>query len=539
MTAWLLTLLLLQQQTVARDTPIPRAGTGARISGVVIGDDGSRRPVRHALVTLSGLSSDEIVTGDDGAFAFADLPAGRYGLAVSKPGYALSEYGSRPGRDIGVPVALGAGQQLTELQLRLARGAVITGTLIGAGGEPVSSVTVTASRINETSTKGQRALVDVGEAVSDADGVYRIFGLPEGDFVVTAWPEASKDDAAVYAPTSYPSAADIANAPLISVRAGDEHGGADITLGASQRAAVSGMVADGDGHPASGVTVTLSPASDAGISTAGHGGSLSVRTGGDGGFIFPSVLAGTYSVIASDNIGVEVSPTRTTPPARWARSEVSVYGRDVAGMNLMLRPAAPLKGRAIFNGGSTGGSASIWLTSALGSAARARPNEDNIWALTGVVPGHYTLTAAATAPWRMESATLGERDVTSTGIDVGLEAVTGLTVTFTDQSGGARGILTTAAGAPAPDFIVVVFSAERARWAAMPSSASPFVAPDTNGAWAVTGLPPGEYRVAAITDWMSFSRVTPALLEQLMPASAPITITSGGMTTIDLRVGGF
>ena len=64
------------------------------------------------------------------------------------------------------------------------------------------------------------------------------------------------------------------------------------------------------------------------------------------------------------------------------------------------------------------------------------------------------------------------------------------------------------------------------------------VPPDTNGEWSVSGLPPGAYRVAAITDWMTFSAVTPTLLEQLMASSAAIMIAAGETTTLNLRVGG-
>ena len=88
-------------------------------------------PVRHARVTLSGLSHVALITSDDGAFTFPNLPGGRYRLTASKPGYAPTPFGTRPGRDIEVPVALAEGQQIASLTIRLARGGVISGTLRG------------------------------------------------------------------------------------------------------------------------------------------------------------------------------------------------------------------------------------------------------------------------------------------------------------------------------------------------------------------------------------------------------------------------
>lgn len=418
---------------------------GARIAGVVISDDGARKPVRHAIVTLAGGASETMITGDDGAFAFSNLSPGRYRLSASKPGFPESPYGTRPGRDIAVPIALAAGQQMTSMQLRLARGAVITGTVIGATGDPVPGVTVIAGRITASLKSSGRALVGIGESIADEDGVYRIYGLPEGDFVVTAWPAASKDPATIYAPTSYPSTTSVGDAPLISVHAGDEHTNADITLRPSQRAAVTGVVIDADGRPAGGVRVLLSAADSGGISIA-DGDVISTRTGNDGTFAFAGVIAGGYTATVND--------TRA-----WAKTDIRVDGRDVAGVTLTLRPGTPPDASLDPSGGSA------------------------------------------------------------------------------SSTSGARGALTDATGAPATDFIVVVFPAERAQWAEL-QAVTRVVPPDTNGEWAANGLPPGQYRVAAITDWMTSSIVTPALLEQLMAASAPIGIAPGEMTTINLRVGG-
>ena len=346
MIAWLLAFTLLQQPA-------------ARISGVVVTDDATRAPVRHALVTLSGAASDTMITDVDGAFVFADLRPGHYHVVASKPGFAEAEFGARLGRDIGTPIAVAAGQQVTSLQVRLPRGAVITGTVIGRNGEPAPAMTVTALRLDRSLIGSARALTTIGRAMSNIDGVFRLYGLPDGDFVVMARPDAPTDDAAGYAPTFYPSVAAAADAPLVSVKRGEEQSGIDITLRASSRA-------------------------------------------GD-------------------------APAATPAPT-----------------------------------------------------------------VSRVAEG---------------------------------------------ETGGVHGNITDAAGAPSLDYIVVVFSADRAQWKA-PERVTRVTPPDTNGAWAVEGLPAGDYRVAAITDWMSYSRVTAELLNQLMTASAAITIIAGETATISLRVGG-
>lgn len=523
MIAWLLALTLLPQPA-------------ARISGVVISDDGSRKPVRHALVSLSGPSNSEMITGDDGTFAFPDLVAGHYMVFAGKPGFAHTIYGTRPGRDIGTPIAVAAGQQITTLQLKLARGAVITGTLAGPSGEPVPNVTVSAWQFESGETRRRPLLAEAGSAMSDEEGVFRIFGLAEGEFVIQAQPSSTTTDVSPYAPTYYPSTARISESPRISVHAGEERSGADIVLRTSQRANVSGVVVDADGRPASGLEVTLRPTGIGMDGLAQEDDALGARTVGDGGFTFTGVLSGTYTLLATEPISA-MTATSSATPRHWASMDLSVDARDVAGISLTLRPATPVSGRVVFDGTASIGATSLAFIPAAGPGGRAQPTEDGMWSTAGLIPGQYSLIATSGRPWLTVSAMLGGRDVLGTGLTVTSEPITGLTVTFSDQSGGAQGRITDAAGAPAPDYIVVVFSADRAKWQAA-QTLTPVVAPDTNGDWAVSGLPPGDYRVAAITEWQRNRSVTTELLEQLMAASAPITITAGASTTINLRVGG-
>src|SRR5262245_27606070 len=88
-------------QQPARDTPAQRNGTpqpaaagSAHISGRVVAAD-SGRPVRRARVMLNAPElpgGRAILTDDQGMFSFADLPAGRYTLAVSKTGFINLSY---------------------------------------------------------------------------------------------------------------------------------------------------------------------------------------------------------------------------------------------------------------------------------------------------------------------------------------------------------------------------------------------------------------------------------------------------------------
>ena len=77
----------------------PYLGTSL-ISGVVTSDDADRRPLRRAVIRIygaEGIGSRSAVTDDRGRFALPDLPAGRYSLYVSKPGWIEQFYGAKTG----------------------------------------------------------------------------------------------------------------------------------------------------------------------------------------------------------------------------------------------------------------------------------------------------------------------------------------------------------------------------------------------------------------------------------------------------------
>ena len=65
---------------------------------------------------------------------------------------------------------------------------------------------------------------------------------------------------------------------------------------------------------------------------------------------------------------------------------------------------------------------------------------------------------------------------------------------------------------------------------------SAFANASTSGKFSFSGLPAGEYRLAAVTDVESGQWFDPAFLEQLQAASIPVTLVEGQARTQDLRV---
>ena len=96
-----------------------------------------------------------------------------------------ASYGAtRPGR-AGTPIQLGDGQELTNLVVRMSRGAVITGTITSQNGEPTPNARVSLMKYVYSAQTGERMLQPGGgSASSDDRGVYRIFGVAPGEYFV-------------------------------------------------------------------------------------------------------------------------------------------------------------------------------------------------------------------------------------------------------------------------------------------------------------------------------------------------------------------
>ena len=143
----------------ARDVRSKPAGGTAILGGTVTSHDESTRPLRRVIVTLSGAAGSgdlQVVTDEAGRFVFSQLPAGRYTLTADKPAFVKTYYGSkRPGRGPATPIALADGQRVTDIAIRVLRGAVIEGTVIDESGVPLSSLrsrcgSQSSSTVNES-----------------------------------------------------------------------------------------------------------------------------------------------------------------------------------------------------------------------------------------------------------------------------------------------------------------------------------------------------------------------------------------------------
>ena len=151
---------------------------------------GSGQPARRARVNISAAEirgGRSATTDDEGRFAFQGLPAGRFTVSASKTGFVNTTFGQRkPGSGRpGTPIQLADGQK-AQIALQLPKGGVISGTVLDEQGDPVPGTQLRVMRYSFQN--GRRTLGQTSGGSTDDRGMYRVYGLQPGDYVVCAVP---------------------------------------------------------------------------------------------------------------------------------------------------------------------------------------------------------------------------------------------------------------------------------------------------------------------------------------------------------------
>ena len=133
---------------------------------------------------------------------------------------------------------------------------------------------------------------------------------------------------------------------------------------------------------------------------------------------------------------------------------------------------------------------------------------------------------------------LNGQDVTDTPLDFRKGDIENLEVTLSTHVSSVTGAVTDDKSVPSSDYAVVIFSADRTRWA-FPSR---FCRTGTPGpgqpASKVSALPPDEYLAVAlpVIRWRSLQWQNPALLERLRPLGTSFALQEGESKTLDLKL---
>src|SRR6186713_1498673 len=217
-------LLLLPSADLAAQRPRRAAARvdpmTASIKGLVTTAD-TGAPVRGAEVRLSSRGSyNRLVTTDaEGSFNLRDLPSGNYQLTVSRAGFTSAIFGQRRPLEAPKQIKLAEGESFTA-NVALTRGGAIRGRIVDEFGEPIAGTRVQVLR--SRMVRGQRRLQSMGPGDQTDDmGEFRVYGLPPGDYYVTA-STGPADSVRRDPPVYYPGTSSVSEAQSITLAAGTE-----------------------------------------------------------------------------------------------------------------------------------------------------------------------------------------------------------------------------------------------------------------------------------------------------------------------------
>ena len=526
--------------------PTP-TGTAVLRGAVVAADTGA--PIRRAQVRASAPGAQETrttLTDEQGRFELRELTGGRYTITASKGGFITLQYGQQRPSEPGTPVDLAAGQTLEKLVVGLPRGSVITGRISDEFGEPLTGAQVRVLRYGYAA--GARRLIPAGQSDrTDDQGTFRVFGLPPGDYVVSATlnedralfrPRASgADDEATtgYAPTYFPGTTNAGDAQRVTVGLGQELSGIGFGLSLMPLAKVSGRVVGLAGLELAGVVMAMPDDMVRQAMSQPRGAAVNA----DGTFELSGLAPGRYGLIVGGR-------GRRGGDEPTGRTPVTVSGVDLSGITIALAPPAVVRGVVVTDTGAVGLRSSqvrVSFTPAQPAGAEAFRggrgggiNGDFTFEVAGITEPGY-LRVSPPPGWYLKAILRDGQNLTDQpfALEPGTQ-MAGVRVVLTQVATAFSGSVRDDRGNAVLDATVVVFPDDDAQW----TYQSRFIRtarPDTSGRFEIAGLPAGDgYRVVALQGLEDGQATDPEFLATLRDRSERLTLAEGESKSLDLRL---
>ncbi|MGZ5480351.1 MAG: carboxypeptidase-like regulatory domain-containing protein [Pyrinomonadaceae bacterium] len=496
-------------------------------SGVITGSVSSSSGDLPANTTVyvsalgATLPPQSAVINSDGAFRIENLEVGVFRVWASAPGFVVEPQNI-------TPESRGIYHTGDSVTLTLRKGGVITGRVLKSNDAPVVAATVRAFRVRDENGKPTEGSSAFAERMTDDRGVYRMYGLLPGTYIVSAggmtrffggYGTAAHDqDVPTYAPSATRD-----TAQEVVVRSGDE-ATADIQYRGEPGHAISGTVLGfppAQGGMSSGGTVNLT---DVKTRTMLMGAQASSFT--EHAFAFYGLPDGEYELVAQ-----QFSQTRDARASEPKR--IKVQGADVTGVNLTVVPLPAITGRVILDssspadcvkrrttafqetvvsvrrqkrptksGASEEALADAVPLSSLEQIAEDVPDTKGDFILRNLRAGTYRLNVQLpSAAWYFRSVALGPNTkatdwkVISDGVRV-KQSVSGLTLTISEGAAGLGGRITVAEGQRLPSRTVLyLLPAEKENATNLLRYFEARV--ESGGAFNIRNVVPGDYLIHA------------------------------------------
>ena len=473
---------------------------------------------------LKPSAAPKAVTASDGRYRIEGLPAGKYDITPSAP--ALVILGDKMETQVIVP----GNATVERIDFSLTRGGVISGKITDNEGRPVIAAPVSLKPVDTSYSASFYSMAGNRMFFTDDRGVYRVFGLPAGRYLVSA----GNNDNSLFGQLSggpsqvrtyYPGVTDEPSAKPVEVAAGAEALGVDIKLGVSTKGfVVSGRVVEAETRKPVGITMVAYAAkthrnpSDKDDDDGGDDeddedderfGSMSgfTMTNARGEFRFESVAPGSYRTITESIAGLSGTTEHYADPLDFeVRSsnldslEISVHrGASISGVVFVENAgSSELREQVatlILKANASDPQSGSFLSGA------GRVAADGSFRISGLKAGKASISTSEFNP-----ASIGAQQFSVIRIERnGVEQHDGIVVQPNEQITGVRvvviladclirGRVTVQGGPLPPGWQTYVF----ARSTTSPQDGNyPSFPVDSRGDFVIEGLTPGDYEVEA------------------------------------------
>ncbi len=525
------------------------------LSGRVVDD--SKRAIADAAVWLVGTSSLYRTSSDArGRFVFPAVATGDYVVLARKSGFYDGAFGKRRANGIPVPLSFFPGQALSDVQIELFRSGVITGSIIDEATERVIGARVVA--IRRFFAGAEWKYVEAGSTLTDDQGMYRIYGLPPGEYLVmtpttqinveipeerlsaAGIPNVRTRDVAY--PTLFYAASRYSELALpFQLSSSEVRYGVNFQWAPVPARSISGVLI-GNRDAVADQVVRLVPLEERGISFSHEVAATTSAI--DGTFRFERVPAGEYRIEAGGAFGeprfvdIIAESNSPAPSVYWGDLPVTVIDEDVSKLAIEMQTGRRVSGiiDAPAGSGSRTDKISIIVVPARPGLSRTTaPTVANGRFFTApLIPGVYDIRVSGLPPGMyLQDITVDGSSALDAPAELGFFDDTEIRISITDRPTVIEGAVRDSNNALASGAAVVVMPVAASGWN---PNRSRVTRASMNGLFAVTGLPAGDYLVVAFDDAAGDGLQDERVLRQLRTQATRISLRDGASRNLQIRL---
>jgi 5-hydroxyisourate hydrolase-like protein (transthyretin family) len=536
------------------EIPLARA---AVVSGRVL--DAAGRPIVSIRVRIAPVNTavggqmTTAVTDDRGIFRIAGLNPGTYSIvSEGHPDYQSVIANRSPVSPSSKPLTIQVREraentvtltyQDTAVILSYAEvGAVVTGHVVDEYGEPAPGLTVRLARVGSTgTTAGEFSNVP---RLTDDRGEYRLFHIPAGQYFLMVSDDTSGSaDEPAWLPVYFPGSLAAVDAIPLNLGRSTELAGMNIIFSRSRGTRLFGHVLNSAGQPLRSQVRLAAPVPWSGAEPRAR----IVGTREDGSFELGSVPPGRYTLhTTAPAVGAVYVTLAGTPPnsERVSRAPaesprefgflpVDAQGDELGPLVMQTSPGATVSGRLVLEAAPLSSRPAFTFVAV--AASEHFPMSDQPLAMIqsttdselqsfriNGLAGTMRLRLGGGSNWWMKSASINGIDAVESPVVLTSprESTNDAIIVLADTAGSVTG-RAMSGQTPADDGWAIVFAADRSQRF---TGSQRIVAMnlEDEGRFTASGLPPGDYYVAAVEGAAALPRNEARFLDLLD------TLTSG------------